>query len=142
MARKIDPQLTGMAGEFLVPGKLFKLELQASVTFGNAKAVDIFAHNPKTNRTFNVQGKSLKYKNAYFIKPEDIFADYIYVFVILNKFEEPEDFFILEGQTILDDMDKFFGISLQNEGRAKPKTPGINYGPLLEFKDNWTVFLE
>lgn len=112
------------------------------MTLGNAKAVDIFAHNPKINKTFNVQVKSLKYKNAYFIKPEDIFADYIYVFVILNTFKEPEDFYILEGQTILDDMDKFFGISLQNEGRTKPKTPGINYGPLIEFKDNWAVFLE
>ncbi len=51
-----------------------------------------------------------------------------------------EDLFIIEDQTILDDIDKFFGISLQNEGRDKPKPHGINYGPLKQFKDDWSVF--
>ena len=33
-----------MAGEFLVLGKLIKLGYQASITFENAKAVDIFVY--------------------------------------------------------------------------------------------------
>ncbi len=36
-----DQQLTGMAGEFLTVGKLFKRGYQVSVTFGNAKGIDV-----------------------------------------------------------------------------------------------------
>ena len=36
--KQFDYQLTGMAGEYLTIGKLFKRRLQASLTVGNAKA--------------------------------------------------------------------------------------------------------
>ena len=55
-----DQQITGMAGEFLTVGKLFKRGYQASVTFGNAKAIDVFVYNPRTTS-----------RSAYKSKPSD-----------------------------------------------------------------------
>ncbi|GLW61739.1 hypothetical protein Hthe01_20880 [Hydrogenophilus thermoluteolus] len=43
--RRADGQVTGLAGEFFVAGELLKRGLQTSITFGNAKAIDIFAHS-------------------------------------------------------------------------------------------------
>jgi len=51
-----DGQLSALAGEFFVAAELLKRELQTSVTFGNAKAIDLLAYNPKINCTF--QGSS------------------------------------------------------------------------------------
>jgi hypothetical protein len=48
---RVDGQITGMAGEFLVAGKLFKRRMQVSVTMGNAKAIDLFVHNPRNDQT-------------------------------------------------------------------------------------------
>ena len=47
-----DQQLTGMAGEFLTVGKLFKRGYQASVTFGNAKAIDVLVYNPENDKSY------------------------------------------------------------------------------------------
>ncbi|MCJ7693467.1 MAG: hypothetical protein MUO22_08645 [Sedimentisphaerales bacterium] len=134
--KRADSQLSGMAGEFLVAGKLFKRGLQVSITMGNAKSIDLFVHNPKTDHTFNVQVKTLKSKNYFPIRKENIKANDIYVFVILNRDEQDESFFILKGQTILNNIDHFFGSSYK---KAK-SFPAINYGPLKEHKDNWAVF--
>jgi hypothetical protein len=134
--KRADSQLSGMAGEFLVAGKLFKRQLQVSITLGNAKSIDLFVYNPKTNRTFNVQVKTLRSKNCFPIRKENIKASDIYVFVILNQDGQDEDFFIMHGKTILNNIDHFFGSSYK---KAK-SFPAINYGPLKEYKDNWTVF--
>jgi len=135
---RIDSQITGMAGEFLVAGKMFKRGLQVSVTMGNAKSIDLFVHNPKIGRTFNVQVKTLRYKNCFPIRRENVTANDIYVFVVLNKEDQDEEFFILPGQTILNNIDHFFGTCYTGE---KPSTfPAINYGPLKEYKNNWTLF--
>ena len=133
-----DLQLTGMAGEFLTVGKLFKKGLQASVTFGNAKAVDVLAYNPNNNKNYNVQVKTLRKKNCFLIKKENILADHIYVFIILNDFNQNEDFFIVEGSEILKNPDSFFGTSYIRE--VPSNMPAINYGPLKDYKDNWGLF--
>jgi hypothetical protein len=135
---RTDGQITGMAGEFLVAGKLFKRKLLVSVTMGNAKAIDLFVHNPKTDRTFAVQVKALRAKNCFPIRKEKIKSDYTYVFVILNHDEQDEEYFIVPGKTILNDINRFFGASYRKE---KPSTfPAINYGPLKPFRDNWSLF--
>ena len=123
-----------MAGEFLVAGKLFKRQLQVSLTLGNAKSIDLFVHNPKTDRTFNVQVKTSRFKNCFPIKKERINENDIYVFVFLNDIDKNEDYFIVQGKVLLDDVEHFFGLS------HKKSMPAINYGPLKEYKDNWGIF--
>lgn len=134
----MDQQLTGMAGEFLTVGKLFKKGLQASVTLGNAKSIDVLAFNESNKKTYAVQVKTLRSKNCFLMKRERIAPDHIYVFILLGEFEEAEQYFIVEGETILDDIDHFFGTSYK-DGRESAM-PAINYGPLKEFQDNWSLF--
>jgi len=138
--RRADSQISGMAGEFLVAGKLFKRRMQVSVTMGNAKAIDLFAHNPRTDRTFNVQVKTLRKRNYFPMRREDIKRGHIYVFVILNGQDQDEEFFIVPGELIHNDINRFFGTSYTKE---KPSTfPGVTHTSLKEFEGNWGVFGE
>lgn len=132
-----DKQLIGMAGEFLTAGKLYKLGLQACVTLGNAKSVDILAFNPTTNKSFNVQVKTQKGKNRYPISWTDVKKDFVYVFVRLNGINQNEEFFIIKGETLLNNQSEFWGASLQP---GTSTIAGINYGPVDRYKDKWDVF--
>ena len=80
---RVDGQVTGLAGESFVAAELLKRGLQTSLPFGNAKQIDLFAHNPETGVNFNVQVKSLRYKNWFPIRAPH--PGMVYVFVILNK---------------------------------------------------------
>jgi hypothetical protein len=134
-----DQQLTGMAGEFLTVGKLFKRGYQASVTFGNAKAIDVLVYNPKNDKSYIVQVKTLRRKNCFLLKKENLNPDHVYVFIFLHDFEQSEEFFIISGQEIIQDINKFFGSSYRNPNKPS-NMPAINYGPLAPFKDNWQLF--
>ncbi len=135
----MDQQLTGMAGEFLTVGKLFKLGLQASVTFGNAKAIDVLAYNSRNNKTFAIQVKTLRKKNCFLLKRENINSEHVFVFIFLNDFKSAETFFIVKGETILNNINKFYGSSYK-DSRSTSKMPAINYGSLKEYENNWCVF--
>jgi len=128
-----------MAGEFLTVGKLFKRGYQASVTFGNAKSVDVLVYNPETERNFCVQVKTLRHKNCFLISKDRIIPDHIYVFIILNNWGEQEEFYILHGEEIIENYTHFYGSSYKNLENPS-KMPAINYGPLAPYKDNWEVF--
>jgi len=131
-----DQQLTGMAGEFLTVGKLFKRGYQASVTFGNAKAIDVLVYNSNADKTFPVQVKTLRRKNCFLMKRENLKPDHIYIFIFLHDFEQTEEFFIVPGSEIIDNIENFFGSSYRNPDKPS-KMPAINYGPLASYKDNW-----
>lgn len=133
-----EKNITGMAGEFLTIGKLFKRRYQASVTLGNAKAVDVLVYNPENNKTFAVQVKTLRRKNCFFMKKDNLKADHIYVFVLLNDFEQPEEYFILAGREIAQDIDKFFGFGKPCDPNKPSKY--IDFNPLKPYRDNWKVF--
>lgn len=136
---KFDNQITGMAGEFLVLGKLFKKGLQASITFGNAKAIDILVCDPDNEKTYAVQVKTSKKKNNFReLKGKEIKPDHIYVFVFLNDFENNEDFFIVKGSEILKNVESFFGKKYNNDNLPEKGT--VYWESLKEYKDNWNVF--
>ncbi len=127
-----------MAGEFLTAGRLFKLGYQVSVTLGNAKGIDLLVYNSRTDRTFPVQVKALRERNCFQMHREAIEPNHLFVFIVLHGANEPEEFFVVPGKTILKDINHFFGTSYT---QVPPSTrPAINYGPLKEFKDNWDEF--
>ena len=134
-----DQQLTGMAGEFLTVGKLFKRGYQASVTFGNAKAIDVLVYNPENDKSYTVQVKTIRQRNCFLIKKENIKPDHIYVFIILHDFEQSEEYFIIPGGEILENIETFFGSSYRNPDKPS-NMPAVNYGPLAKYKNNWQVF--
>ena len=113
---RVDGQITSLAGEFLTAGELLTRELQTSVTFGNAKAVDLFAHNSITGRTFIVQVKALRYENYFDLGTKGIKRNCIYVFVIVGAPNTHARFFVVKGSTLLNEEDQF-GAYIQDEKR-------------------------
>ena len=138
---KFDKQTTGMAGEFLAVGKLFKKGLQVSITFGNAKGIDLFVHNPENGKNYTVQVKTQRNQDNFFLKEKRIKNDIIFIFIILNEFEQNEDFFIVKGSEILKDLKKFYGQTYNNENPSEMSA--IRWKSLKEeYKDKWDVFFE
>lgn len=131
---RVDGQVTGLAGEFFVAAELLKRNIQTSVTFGNAKAIDLLAFNPSTNQTFTVQVKALRAKNYFLINKEKVNSAHVYVFVLLNKPKEPVEYFIVPGSTLIQKPEQF------GRGYFDPKLPGIHPRELESFRDNWPVF--
>jgi len=87
---------THLAGEFLVAGELSRRGYPVSITFGNAKAVDIYA-DTKSGRT----------KSNFPIKKENINKRQYYIFVYLKTKEDIENnippvYFIVTGKEIID----------------------------------------
>ena len=136
--KQTDSQISGMAGEFLTAGKLFKLGFQVSITLGNAKGIDLFVHNREIDHTFQVQVKTLRKKTCFPLKRESLKPDHVYIFVLLNDKDQQEDFFLVPGRTILENLDHFFGSSYRK--KVPSNFPAINYGPLKEYRNNWALF--
>ena len=131
-----DRQLTALSGKFFVAAELLKRGLQGSVTFRNAKAIDLFAHNPQIGRTVSVQVSALRRKNLFSISNADVKRDCVYVFVLLNKPGEPVEYFIVPGDELSRNPERF------GNWFRKPKKdrPGINPRFLKTYTDNWEVF--
>ena len=133
---RADGQMTGLAGELFVAAELIKRGLQTSVTFGNAKAIDILAYNPETKRSFVVQVKSLRSKNFFLISHNKIEPNHIYVFVLLNKIGEQVRYFIVPGIDLHDAPETF------SKWFTSEKMPGIHSNLLAElgYENAWDVF--
>jgi hypothetical protein len=104
------------------------------VTFGNAKAIDLLAHNPRTGDAFTVQVKTLRRRNFIPIAHCGVEADHVYVFVILNQPGQAVRYFIVPGKDLATNPQRF-GSSFQVE-----VFPGIKPGVLDEYEDNWAIF--
>jgi len=105
------------------------------VTFGNAKAIDLLAYNPRSNRHFSVQVKALRSRNNYWlISPSDIRQEQVYVFVVLNKPGEAVQYFVVPGSVLAEQPGRF-GKAFQD-----PKLPGIHPKSLVDFEGAWQHF--
>lgn len=131
---RADGQLSALAGEFFVAAELLKRGFQTSVTFGNAKAIDLFAHNPTIDFTFKVQVKALRKKNYFPISRSRVKAEYIYVFVLLNKPGEAVQYFVVPGSVLANETERF-GKDFQH-----PTFPGIHPNRLQAFAEAWHLF--
>ena len=134
---RADGQMTGLAGELFVAAELLKRGLQTSVTFGNAKSIDLLAYNPKTKRSYVVQVKALRSKNFFLIGHERVDAGHIYVFVLLNKPGERVRYFVVPGTDLKTEPEKF------SKWFTVEKMPGIHSNLLAElgYEDAWSLFL-
>jgi hypothetical protein len=99
--------MTSLAGELFVAAELLKRGLQTSVTFENAKAIDLLAFNPLTKRSLTVQVKTLRKPNFFPIAHSRVEREHIYVFVLLNELGEQVDYFVLPGAMLADDPNRF-----------------------------------
>ena len=131
---RADGQLSGLAGEFFVAAELLKREMQTSVTFGNAKAIDLLTHNPKINYTFKVQVKTLRKINYFPISESAVKPDHVYVFVLLNKPNEPVRYFVVPGCVLISVSEPF------RKDFRHPTFPGIHPKHLTQFEGAWHYF--
>jgi len=132
MAKRRDSQKSGLAGEFFVAAELLKRELQVSLTLGNAKAIDLFAHSEATGKSYQVQVKTLRSSNCYLLRVQDVSPNYVYVFVVLHKPGQPVEFFLLTGQEIIENEGALYG-----GGNGRHTMSGILMRPLRPYKDRW-----
>lgn len=75
--------ITGLAGEFYVMEKLFRMEHEASLTLGNAKAIDIFTKSPLGN-LYEVSVKAIRGGGKWGIGTHDYSEYPNLVFVLLH----------------------------------------------------------
>lgn len=129
---KADRNMTGLAGELFVAAELLKRGLQTSITFGNAKQIDLLAHNPRTGHTFTIQVKSLRYKNYFPIR--EIKEQHTYVFVILNEPGKAVQYFIASGKHLRGDPVKYAYVD------PKAGFNGLYAKTILGLEDDWDVF--
>lgn len=62
---KLDKHLIGLTGEYLVAGMMSMKGWVASLTLKNYPAVDIFGMNPQTEKTINIQVKTIRKGKNY-----------------------------------------------------------------------------
>lgn len=134
--KRADGQMTGLAGELFVAAELLKRGLQTSVTFGNAKAIDLLAFNPTTGRTFTIQVKALRKRTFFPISHARVDPQHVYVFALLNKPGEQVNYFIVPGADLLNQPERF------GKWFLDPKFPGIYPTALNDFSERWQIFDE
>ena len=81
--------ITGMAGEFFVMEKLFRMGHEASITFGNAKAIDILTRSPNGN-LYEVSVKAMRGGGKWGIGNHDYstYPNMVFVLLYYKKFDE------------------------------------------------------
>jgi len=132
---KNDCQKSGLAGELFVAAELLKRNYQVSITFGTAKAIDLFVYKEEIDYTFNVQVKTLRKSNCFLLNPFSVNQNHIYVFVLLNDVGEEIEYFPITGKEIIEKKTELFSKSL-----ADGHMPAISIGKARKYKNNWGIF--
>ena len=135
--KRADGQVTGLAGELFVAAELLRRDIQTSLTFGNAKAIDLLAYNPETRRHFTVQVKAVRRRNVFPISHAKVEAEHVYVFVVLNPPGQSPEYYIVHGSTLKNEPERFVP-----RWFTDPKFPGIGWKTLRDegLQDNWALF--
>lgn len=123
-----------LAGEFLAAGELSRRGYQVSITFGNAKAVDIFVE--AGSKLYKVEAKAIRSKTNWPIKNNNIQNDVKYIFVYLGSEKainenNNSEYYLLTGKEI-----KSKNL-VQTWGGGRE---GITYQSLAKYKDKWSIF--
>lgn len=154
---KIKRNNLGLAGEFMVAGKLLRMNYDASITFGLTKRLDIIYHDPKTGKTGQVQVKSAQQnvknilKNGFTIltasynelkqRGKELVGNLLYVCVFFAS-NGTERYFVVPPEDVLRIL-----LRRNEEYYAKGGTqnkdarfPHILYvGDILEYENRWDL---
>ena len=123
---RADGQLSGLAGELFVAAELLKRGFQTSITFGNAKAIDLLVHNPRISHTFTVQVKALRSPNFFLIGHNSVRPTDIYVFVLLNKPGSAVKYYVVPGALLASEPARFGKYFLDVKARNSFKDARFN----------------
>jgi hypothetical protein len=100
----VDKNTSHLAGEFLVAGELSRRGYPVSITFGNAKSVDI--HADTQMGTIRIDAKAGRAKGNWPIEEGSIDTKMYYIFVHLQTPKKirrniAPEYFVVEGNEIL-----------------------------------------
>lgn len=122
---------TGIASEYLVLSKLYRLELEAYVSQGNKKSVDIRVIT-ENNVALSVDVKSVRGYSSLVVNNIEFNAYHYIVFVIYNnKFKdvnEPPDMYVVPSLDLPDIIDVY--------GDEKR----VLKGKIKKYRDAWHYF--
>ncbi len=144
--RNLDKHLIGLTGEYFVAGMMSLKGWVASLTLKNYPSVDIFGLNPQTEKTVNIQVKTIRGGKNYPIglthATIDKAKDKItcpYVFVHIDKHDVVRYFIVSRKKLI--DIIKTSDKDYLSKSRKKPvqqtNPVGIPINYLLPFENEW-----
>ena len=89
MTERKSGHATGMAGEFFVMERLFRLGHEPALTLGNAKSIDIIVRT-KSGKLKTVSVKAASAGGKWLVDRRDLSTDkdLIFVFLLHKKFED------------------------------------------------------
>ncbi|GGW74815.1 hypothetical protein DFQ11_1161 [Winogradskyella epiphytica] len=125
---------TGIASEYLILSKLYRLELEAYITQGNKKSIDIRVIK-ENGETLSIDVKAVRGYSSLVVNNVEQKKNHFLVFVIYNnKFENLEshpDIYIVPSQKICEPLVSTF-----------KKEKRVMKGKLAEYKDKWNLLTE
>ena len=137
--QKINGQLTGMRGVYLVAAELSRIGFIASPTSRSAIGADILVTDQKCTKTFSVQVKTNAKSPKFWLvgaKARNIQSNsYIYVLVNLGRSKSGEniEYFIVPSKVVAKTM--------QSKVReTKSEWHYLNKSDAEPYKDKWSIF--
>lgn len=125
---------TGIASEYLILSKLYRLELEAYISQGNKKSVDIRVIK-ENGETLSIDVKAVRGYSSLVVNNVKPKKNHFLVFVIYNnRFEDLDsnpDIYIVPSQKICEPLVSIF----KTEKR-------VMKGKLAEYKDKWNLLTE
>lgn len=122
---------TGIASEYLILSKLYRLELEAYISQGNKKSVDIRVIKGN-GETLSIDVKAVRGYSSLVVNNVEPKKNHFLVFVIYNnKFgilDSQPDIFIVPSQKIREPLVSSF-----------KKQKRIMKGKLIDYKDKWDL---
>jgi hypothetical protein len=104
MSEKLESQLVGVAGEYLVAGELSLRGYIASITLRNSRGIDIVASNSDGTKSASIQVKTNSDGGKSWIlnkKSEEFYSNnHYYIFVALGSLNERPAFHIVPSKIV------------------------------------------
>ena len=147
MNEKLESNLVGVAGEYLVAGELSRRGFIASITLRNSRGIDIIASNSDGSKSVSIQVKTNSDGGSSWIlnkKSEEYFSDnHFYVFVALGPINERPKFHIVPSEivskTIYKEHREWLSMPKRNGEKRKDTNMRKFSDSKDQYLDKWSV---
>ncbi len=130
----LERTLISLAGEFAVASQLCLRGYQASLTLKNFPKIDVFAYNPKNQKTISIQVKTST--TAHFDpKSIDIKNRLVYVYI---KPDKSLEFYIIPVRVALRKRKRVLNKRIENSPKIDKSQPvWLDSNKFRKYKDKW-----
>ena len=140
---KLESNLVGVAGEYLVAGELSRRGYIASITLRNSRGIDIIASSADSEKSVNIQVKTNSSGAKQWMlnkKAETYKSDnHYYIFVILNKPSQRPDFYIVPSTIVAETITREHAEWLRGKSKNGKARNDTN---IRQFADKDGAYLE